>query len=107
MPNIHLCYTCCMWCCAADIGILLFWCCCSWLQVAYGACSVLTPDTGEAYGIIWTPSNPEDAVKLPLQKAPKPNCYWYKVGILPGGPQHCCLHISSCFGNCIGRLGSQ
>lgn len=50
-------------------------------QVAYGACSVLTPETGEAYGIIWTPNQPEDTQKLqPLQKGPKPNCYYYKVG---------------------------
>uniref|UniRef100_A0A383VH09 Peptidase C1A papain C-terminal domain-containing protein n=1 Tax=Tetradesmus obliquus TaxID=3088 RepID=A0A383VH09_TETOB len=49
-------------------------------RVAYGACSVLTPETGEAYGIIWTPNQPEDTQKLqPLQKGPKPNCYYYKA----------------------------
>ncbi|KAF6254509.1 hypothetical protein COO60DRAFT_1540537 [Scenedesmus sp. NREL 46B-D3] len=48
-------------------------------RVAYGACSVLTPRTGEAYGIIWTPISSVTAMKLPLQKGPKPDCFLYKA----------------------------
>jgi hypothetical protein len=78
-PAAAQCGLVCCVCCTAVARVSMVICCCL-LQVAYGTCSVLTPDTGEAYGIIWTPTDPEDAQKLPLQKGPKPDCYWYKVG---------------------------
>jgi hypothetical protein len=54
--------------------------CCNVSQVAYGVCSILTPDTGEAYGVIWTPLSTPGSLQLPLMPGPKPGCFWYKVG---------------------------
>jgi hypothetical protein len=48
-------------------------------QVAYGVCSVLTPGTGEAYGMSWTPYSIPEEVQLPLTPGPagRPGCFLY------------------------------
>jgi len=54
-------------------------------QLAFGTCSVLTPATGEAYGLIWTPKDNSRSAALLLKStlkpagAPHPGCFWYKV----------------------------
>jgi hypothetical protein len=54
-------------------------------QLAFGTCSVLTPATGEAYGLIWTPKDYSRSAALLLKSTLKPagathpSCFWYKV----------------------------
>ncbi|KAF6264603.1 hypothetical protein COO60DRAFT_73096 [Scenedesmus sp. NREL 46B-D3] len=48
-------------------------------KVAYGVSSVLTPFTGEAYGVMWTPHSIPAAMQLPVTPGPRPGCYLYKA----------------------------
>ncbi len=52
------------------------------LQVAYGACGVLT-DKGEAYGVMWTPNTPPAALQLPVTPAATAGCFLYMVSNNP------------------------
>lgn len=49
-------------------------------------CSLLTPDSGEASGVIWTlrgdnllPASKSQSLKLLVEAGPNPGCYFYKV----------------------------
>eukprot|EP00878_Enallax_costatus_P009741 GHUV01010173.1.p1 GENE.GHUV01010173.1~~GHUV01010173.1.p1 ORF type:complete len:216 (+),score=39.77 GHUV01010173.1:557-1204(+) len=50
-------------------------------KVAYGACSILTPTTGEAYGVVWQPDEMPAASQLSLTPGPqdKAGCHLYKA----------------------------
>eukprot|EP00878_Enallax_costatus_P028535 GHUV01030826.1.p1 GENE.GHUV01030826.1~~GHUV01030826.1.p1 ORF type:complete len:522 (+),score=79.04 GHUV01030826.1:303-1868(+) len=48
-------------------------------QVAYNVCSILTPENGEAYGIIWEPKDTAGTESLTLSPGPRAGCYWYKA----------------------------
>eukprot|EP00878_Enallax_costatus_P006198 GHUV01006498.1.p1 GENE.GHUV01006498.1~~GHUV01006498.1.p1 ORF type:complete len:408 (+),score=59.39 GHUV01006498.1:557-1780(+) len=50
-------------------------------KVAYGACSILTPTTGEAYGVVWQPDEMPAASQLSLTPGPKDKagCHLYKA----------------------------
>eukprot|EP00775_Hariotina_reticulata_P009157 gene9157-biopygen11054 len=53
-------------------------------RVAFETCSVLTADTGEAYGLLWTPKQDDfrsAALQLPVSPAgpSRPDCFWYQA----------------------------